>query len=317
MKSSQPLALRTLSWFIKIAIVIAAACYIYQKIIHRNDLSGISARLVHQFSVSSGFFISAFSLLFLNWGLEAFKWKLLLVRLHPLSYIQAVRSVLAGVTTGVFTPNRAGEFGGRVLSLPPGIRIAAALLSFAGGLLQLLVTVLMAVPAVCLIKGAERLQFRSFPVFYLCMAACIAGAALLWTFRNRIAPGAKKYYAVFQDYTLRRWATVFGLSVLRYLVFSTQFLLLLYGFGVRLSVGDACLTIPLVFFATTVIPTFALSEIGIRGTVSLLFLGLYVNDAAGILGASFLLWIINVAVPALAGTVFVLRADASFSKTET
>jgi hypothetical protein len=316
MKSSYPVVLRTLSWFIKIAIVIAAACYIYQKIIHRTDLSGISKRFSNQFSTGNGFFIAAFFLLFLNWGLEAFKWKLLLVRLQPLSYLQAVRSVLAGVTTGVFTPNRAGEFGGRVLSLPPGIRIEASLLSFAGGLLQLLVTVLMALPAVCLLESTEQLQFRSFPVFYVCMAVSIAGAALLWTFRNRIAPGAKKYYALFQGYTLRRWIAVFGLSAARYLVFSIQFLLLLYGFGVYLPIGAACLSIPLVFFATTVIPTFALSEIGIRGTASLLFLGLYANDPAGILGASFLLWIINVAFPALAGAVFVLRADTLFSKTQ-
>jgi hypothetical protein len=101
-----------------------------------------------------------------------------------------------------------------------------------------------------------------------------------------------------------------SISVLRYLVFSTQFFLLLYAFGIRAEIPEVFSAIALTFFATTVIPTFALSEIGIRGSVSVIFLGMYSTDTAAILASSFLLWIINIALPALTGIVFVLQLDS-------
>ena len=53
----------------------------------------------------------------LNWGIETVKWKLLIDRIHPLSWLDAVEGILFGVTFSLFTPSRIGEFGGRVFAL--------------------------------------------------------------------------------------------------------------------------------------------------------------------------------------------------------
>jgi hypothetical protein len=64
-----------------------------------------------------------------------------------------------------------------------------------------------------------------------------------------------------------------------------------------------------------IIPTIALTELGIRGSVALYIFGLYSGqvlpvsgaNSLGIFAASTLLWTINLGIPALIGTIFVFR----------
>ena len=49
---------------------------------------------------------------------------------------------MSGVTVSIFTPNRTGEFAGRVLHLDAGIRIKAAIASVIGSMNQLLITII-------------------------------------------------------------------------------------------------------------------------------------------------------------------------------
>jgi hypothetical protein len=309
MKSIQQPFLRTLSWFIKIAIVIAAAFYIYQKIAHRNELEHFLNHFSESLRGHSFLFSGVFSMLFINWGLEALKWKLLVSHLHRISFGRACRAVLAGVTTGIFTPNRAGEFGGRVFDLPREIRMQAALLSFAGGFIQLGVTVAAALPAVFLCSTCDAFISGHLWLSLVFIFAAATILFFLWLLKDRIAPQAKAYFLLFQSYSPLDWLKIVFLSAFRYFVFSIQFFLLLYAFGIRPGIPETFSAIALTFFATTVIPTFALSEIGIRGSAAVIFLGIYSIDTTGILAASFLLWIINIAVPALIGIIFVLQLD--------
>ena len=65
------------------------------------------------------------SLVFVNWGIEARKWQVLLRTLQPVSFFTAYKSVLSGVTLSINTPNRIGEYGGRILYVQEGKRIKA------------------------------------------------------------------------------------------------------------------------------------------------------------------------------------------------
>ena len=65
----------------------------------------------------------------------------------------------------------------------------------------------------------------------------------------------------------------------------------------------------------TMIPTIAITELGIRGSVALFLIGIYFGNPLdmpdhinlGIVAASTALWIINLALPALTGTIFVFN----------
>ena len=71
--------------------------------------------------------------------------------------------------------------------------------------------------------------------------------------------------------------------------------------------------IGLIYLLMAVIPTIALTEIGVRGSVSLFVFALYFkpigiwteNIGLGIASASTMLWVFNLAFPALLGTFFV------------
>ncbi|HTQ28957.1 MAG TPA: lysylphosphatidylglycerol synthase domain-containing protein, partial [Puia sp.] len=89
-------------------------------------------------------------LMIFNWGLEAQKWRLALKTLQPISFGRALKAVLTGVTIGSFTPNRTGEYLGRVLYIEESKRLRAILLSVVCSMAQLLTTLAMGIPSALL-----------------------------------------------------------------------------------------------------------------------------------------------------------------------
>ena len=53
-------------------------------------------------------------MMFLNWLVEALKWRYMISKIENISIMTAYRAVLTGITVSTFTPNRIGEYGGRV-----------------------------------------------------------------------------------------------------------------------------------------------------------------------------------------------------------
>jgi hypothetical protein len=103
------------------------------------------------------------------------------------------------------------------------------------------------------------------------------------------------------------------LTLVRFAVYNAQFLLLLRGYGVGCSLWHDALVTTTFFMIMTLLPSFALAEVGIRGGVALfLFRGL-TADPVGVVAASTLLWLCNVILPALPGAL--LLAGLGFRKT--
>src|SRR3954463_14477474 len=50
-----------------------------------------------------------------NWGLEARKWQVLLKPLERLTFFTSFKAILSGVAFSINTPNRIGEYGGRIV----------------------------------------------------------------------------------------------------------------------------------------------------------------------------------------------------------
>src|SRR6202000_407629 len=62
-------------------------------------------------------------LMLVNWLLESFKWRYLSRKIETISAWGAIEAVFCGLTWAIFTPNRLGEYAGRVLFLPTRKRI--------------------------------------------------------------------------------------------------------------------------------------------------------------------------------------------------
>ena len=121
----------------------------------------------------------------------------------------------------------------------------------------------------------------------------------------------KKYIKVFSNYKPLELLNILLLSIIRYIVFSLQYYIIIYMFGVKIPITEGLIMISLIFLIMSVIPTIALIEIGIRGSVALYFISfivpkpISVGDEIGILTSSFAIWIINLVVPAIIGAFFI------------
>jgi len=119
--------------------------------------------------------------------------------------------------------------------------------------------------------------------------------------------------SIIQTVGIRMKLEILGLSVLRYLVFAGQNLLLFAIFGIEVPVVDAFFIIALMYLIMTAIPTIALTDLPARSSVLLLLFiswfelnGLNIPYAleAKVILASFIIWLVNLIAPALPGLYF-------------
>src|SRR4030095_12529578 len=87
-------------------------------------------------------FILVFVLMFVNWSLEALKWKISVQNVQPISFFRSLKAIFSGVSFSVTTPNRTGEDLGRVLYMDDGNRLRVISLTILGSISQLIVTIL-------------------------------------------------------------------------------------------------------------------------------------------------------------------------------
>ncbi len=103
-------------------------------------------------------------------------------------------------------------------------------------------------------------------------------------------------------------------STIRYLVFSTQFYLAIRLMNLNFTALQCMMVIPVIYLVLAAIPSVALAEIGVRGSVSVFLFGLLTGfgilgsgAALAVVSASTLIWLVNIALPSLAGVLVVFR----------
>lgn len=258
-----------------------------------------------------------------NWGLEARKWQLLMKPLQNMSFFRAYKSVLSGLALSLNTPNRMGEYGGRILYVKDGIRIKAISLSIAGSISQLIVTLFLGCGGLLFwlyFQNGYLHSMMGLPVFWikilLLISSLVSVVLTLFFFRlswlikliEKIPTAAKfvKYINVLEEFTAKLLLRLLSLSFFRYLVFVIQYILMLQVLHVEIYWIDAFWVISILFLVLAIVPSFAIADLGIRGKFSTELLSIYSVNTVGILGTTFGIWFINLFIPALAGSIFIL-----------
>ena len=304
---------KILIWLLKILIFVVAWSYVVYKL----------ATMEQDFSVifsDGNFSISLFAvvciLMFANWGAESLKWQKLVNCGQKISYRKAVSGVLVGLPLALITPNRVGEIGGRAIVLDKG-RKNAVVATFLGSMTQLASTLIFGVLGVMVYLlffphtvGVESAAWISLLIVVALVVVLLVCRDQRWLRRLALKlVGRKMYVAFLRAMRLYRIGDIFRvliISLLRYCVFSMQFGLLIRMLIPELSVVEIFVGITLTYLFTTVIPTTVLGEIGIRGSVAMFVFGAFTKHVAVIFQISLLIWIINIAVPTLAGSLILL-----------
>ena len=275
------------------------------------------------FGKSSWKFWLVILLALVNWGIEARKWQVLLKPLQSIRFLRAYRSVLSGLALSLNTPNRMGEYGGRILYVKEGSRLKAISLSIAGSISQLIITLALGCGGLVYLIYFSNLQTEYvmglslyWIKFLLLISSIITGFLLLFFFRlswlikllEKIPYSSRftQYLNVLEQFTAKILLRLLSLSFFRYLVFVLQYILLLQLLHVEIFWFDCFWIISILFLVLAIVPSFAIADLGIRGKFSTALLSLYSANIVGILGTTFGIWCINLFIPAFAGSILIL-----------
>jgi uncharacterized membrane protein YbhN (UPF0104 family) len=262
--------------------------------------------------------LAALALLPLNLFLEAYRWHRLVRQVAPgVRLTESIAAMLSGYPLGLATPGRVGDYFGRAYYLRHGNKWELAALTFAERTMTLACCIIFGTGALVYLL-ATRTELATpvwTAVLYLGILAAGALLALLLVPRAAhemllaLIPSRKiRHMLSFLDrFSTRDAHTLFGLSALRYGVFSTQFYLLVLAFEPGMPLLAGMVGVAMVFFAKSAVPSLTLADLGIREGAAVFFFGMLGGDTAAAFNASLLLFCINIALPALIGLPFIMR----------
>ena len=266
----------------------------------------------------------AIILVFVNWGIESIKWQLLINPIQQFSFSKAVKSVLSGCAVTLLTPNRVGEFGGRILFVKEELRVKAISLSLVGSVSQLLVTMLMGCLGLLYVK--YFFPFNNRVLAFLpemlrdTLLYLIIGLTLLflllyfrigWLVRimERLPRFAKlvRYIKVLDEFSFQDLLQILFLSLVRYIVFVVQYVLLLHVMQVEIASWLCFCLLTVFYMIMAIIPSLGFVELPVRVTTAWIIFKMYTGNELGIGTASMAIWLINVVVPAVIGSLLLIN----------
>lgn len=270
--------------------------------------------------------IFAVVLMFFNWGLEGVKWQYLMRKIECVSHWIAIKAVFVGMAISIFTPNRIGDYLGRVFILRKGDRLDGVVATIGGNLAQLLVTLVMG--SVGLLYFAEEinqnlLHWQTYQLWLLRIAAVLIDVFILYIYFNTIYLEQKfstwlklyrypilKHLKTLSNFSRANLLSLLLMSFGRYFIYASQYYILFQCFGAELSYTEGFFLTAVLLFALTIVPTVAVAELGVRGLLSVYVVELLFAaelEPIAVVASSSALWMINLAIPAMLGGVFVFE----------
>ncbi|MEP6514360.1 MAG: lysylphosphatidylglycerol synthase domain-containing protein, partial [Parafilimonas sp.] len=307
---------------------------IYAKVNDQPNLPQKLELLRKSFSKQHAWYIVVlFLLMFLNWSIEARKWQLLVKPVQKVSFFIAAKAVLSGLSLSLFLPNGIGEYAGRIVYMNQGNRLRSVALTIAGSMSQLIITLVAGLGGFIYLRShtwhnTGQLQGLSFFWINGIISMIFIGTLLLLFVYFKLSwltsivekiPFVDKYKYLIENLETFHWrelTRILFLSCLRFIVFVIQYVLILHFFKVDIGFADAVCTTCVLFLVLAILPTIPLADVGIRSQAGIQLFGLLTTNSLGILATTAGIWFINLIVPSVAGSLFILGIKI-FKKQET
>lgn len=313
-------AKKALSIFIKAAILLVVAWVLYNKLSDHQELREFN-RLIQNLGSKTVFITVGVVvvLMFANWLFEVGKWRYLCRHIEKISFSRATQSVFCGLTWAVFTPNRLGEYGGRVMFLSPRKRVFGVVAMGVGALAQLVLT-----------SVAGSLSIAWFAMHFLnlqpwaavgiwIVAICYASVFMVLYFNvrwvntlvSRIGFMRKlhRFFEVLNRYDRRELLTVFGYSLTRFVIFTSQYAILMLVLLPEIPFFPMLWMIFILFFVQSTLPSLDLFDFGIRSVTASYLYSYIIDQDIAIMAIVSCIWFVNLILPAIIGSVFVLKIN--------
>jgi len=311
---------KRLSVFIKGAIVIFAFWFIYHKLVANQNLKDFQS-LIKNIPQSEIILVlsAVFLLMLLNWGLEALKWRRLISQVEKITLWRAVESVFCGLTWAVFTPNRIGEYGGRVFFLSPKRRIIGVVAMAVGNIGQMVLTNIFGAIALCIF--IYRFVDVDYRLFYALVALSVMFCLffIIFYFNIKWLNGIllsvsytrkyKKFYSILARYRKKELLNILIYCLARYTVFSSQYFILFYWLIPGIHYMDILMMVSILFFVQSTLPSLDLFDIGVRSMTASYFFSSVTDQNVAVIACTAGIWLVNIIIPAILGTYFVSKLN--------
>ncbi len=308
---------------LKMSMVLVMSWILYVQVFKKNELSGLIIQFNESLNQKGNWLLLtiAISLVPINWLLESKKWKLLVNNFQDFNTKQAIYSVLAGVSVAIMTPGRIGEYGGRLIGITKTNQPKAILANLISSLSQNIINVGVGLVGALVFMQKFVPMHQSIFLSLIFISSIVITTMLLVYFRIDLLHGILAYLPEwdwiqkirssvfsFQEMDSISLFSILGISSLRYMVYLTQYILLLFFFGVTNDILASVLGVITIFFLQSNLPLPpALSALA-RGEMAIFLWSVFTTNILGIIAASFSLWIINLIIPSILGTIIISQA---------
>lgn len=273
---------------------------------------------------NKGFLLIAFLLLPLNLYLQCYKWALLSEKYFGIRENSKIwRSLFYGISGGIFTPMKSGEYFARALPYR-NVKVLDVILAT-------LVDKLVPIFFVILIGGTFFIVFLKdiiglsvlvtlllilaykasilFPLYLLFGNGKMSVSIMNWLKGKKNSAKILDRLAFLKAMDSKTRIRLVVTSLLYHLTFTTQMALLLSAFSGIFNYPLFFFAANLIIFAQIVIPPIALGEVGVREGASVYFLqNLGFAGAVGF-NAALSLFFINLLIPSIVGFILLLRRE--------
>jgi uncharacterized membrane protein YbhN (UPF0104 family) len=298
---------------IKLSIVIGAFYFVYIKLAKNENLN--LSDFIHflskneTFSLKNVIFLIILSIF--NWFFEILKWQQLVLSVKKISFRVALEQSLAGLTASFITPNRIGDYGAKVVYFKKNYRGQIALLNLLGHMAQMTITILLGTIGLLLFISKYQIKIdylKILLVVFIFLGLAFFATLSIRQLRIKIKGfSLHKIFSFLKKLPIQTHVVNLGLSLLRYIIFSFQFFLLLHYFGIELPYSQAMVIICSMYLLASIVPTLSFFDVIIKGSVAVfLFNYIPVNELT-ILSVTTLMWILNFVLSGLLGSYFVLN----------
>lgn len=254
----------------------------------------------------------------LNYGLESKKWQLLVRPVWPVSFGGAMKDVCTGILFSILTPARLGEPGGRIIHIDgPGrlAGIAAVLIGSAGQ--NIVIFALGSMGGVIYLHAFSDAGGTLLTSLSVLCGAIIVIALTLYLNIEKFIPLARKLpwprrwkpylirFRALKDYSMWDLLQVVAISLIRVLVWTAQYLLIL---SLLHPDFDRLMGIPVawtVFLLQTGLPLPPVSGLVARSSIAIVMWKSLGIDEWNALASSFVIYFYNLIIPSVLG-LFVL-----------
>lgn len=311
-------AKKLFSYLLKASILVLAGLFIYHRVNNNSNLKQFQTLIVHighnQVIITMSVVIL---LMVVNWVLEALKWKHLTRELSPITTWEAIEAVFCGLTWAIFTPNRIGEYGGRVMFLPSRKRIHGVFAMAVGSFGQNVITNVLGLIAlmwfaytyhpinIWLTSGLSLLAIA----FMSLMTVFYFNIGWLVTLLNKISFLEKyhRFFDIMGRYKVAELMDIMWFCLARFFVFSFQYYLVIHLMMPDIPGFPMMMMVFILFFIQSALPSLDLLDVGVRSITASTFFVYITDQKIAVIAAVSAIWLINLIIPAILGSVFVLK----------